>query len=61
MNTTWKITKIEDGKAVASVEGVNQQNAVEAIRNAMYGRDPLANIRTAAIEQHDTREEALAA
>ena len=51
MNTTWKITKFEDGEAVASVEGVNHQNAVEAIRNAMYGYDPLADIRIAAPQE----------
>ena len=41
-NTTWKITTLKHGKAVASVEGVSHENAVAAIQNAMYGRDPLA-------------------
>jgi hypothetical protein len=44
MNSTWKITTLKDGEAVASVEGVSQENAVLAIRNAMYGRDPLADV-----------------
>ncbi|HEV7564022.1 MAG TPA: hypothetical protein VGO24_11045 [Solirubrobacterales bacterium] len=43
-NSTWKITTLKDGEAVASVEGVSHKNAVAAIRNAMYGRDPLADV-----------------
>jgi hypothetical protein len=43
-NSTWKITTLKDGEAVASVEGVSHENAVAAIRNAMYGRDPLAGV-----------------
>jgi hypothetical protein len=43
-NSTWKITTLKDGKAVASVEGVSHVNAVAAIRTAMYGRDPLADV-----------------
>ncbi|MDX6625467.1 MAG: hypothetical protein QOE56_456 [Solirubrobacterales bacterium] len=42
--STWKITTLKDGEAVASVEGVSHENAVAAIRNAMYGRDPLADV-----------------
>lgn len=60
MNSTWKITKIEDGKAVASVEGVNHVNAVQAIRRAMNGEDPFGHVETAAVKQQ-AREEALAA
>ncbi len=41
---TWKITSIRDGEAVASVEGVSHANAVRAIQDAMYGRDPLTRI-----------------
>jgi hypothetical protein len=57
MNSTWKITTLKDGEAVASVEGVSQQNAVAAIRNAMYGRDPLTDVakgRVAGEEQVET-------
>ncbi len=43
-NSTWKITTLKDGEAVASVEGVSHENAVAAIRNAMYGRDPLVDV-----------------
>ena len=39
INTTWKITTMDDGKAVSSVEGVSKKNALRAIRNAMYGRE----------------------
>ncbi len=56
-NSTWKITTLKDGKAVASVEGVSQDNAVAAIRNAMYGRDPLADVvsgHIAVTEQTET-------
>lgn len=52
-NSSWKITTLKDGKAVASVEGVSQGNAVAAIRNAMYGRDPLADVVTGT-EQTET-------
>jgi hypothetical protein len=56
-NSTWKITTLEDGQAVASVEGVSRENAVAAIRNAMYGRDPLADVVgphvTISAEQHE--------
>ena len=53
-NSTWKITTLKDGEAVASVEGVSQENAVAAIRNAMYGRDPLAEVSTAGVQHADT-------
>jgi hypothetical protein len=43
-NSTWTITTLKDGRAVASVEGVSHRNAVAAIRNAMYGREPLADV-----------------
>lgn len=43
-NSTWKITTLKDGEALASVEGVSHENAVAAIQNAMYGRDPLADV-----------------
>jgi hypothetical protein len=41
-SSTWKITTLKDGQPVASVEGVSHENAIAAIRTAMYGRDPLA-------------------
>jgi hypothetical protein len=59
MHSTWKITKIEDGRAVASVEGVNQVNAVQAIRRAMHGEDPFGHVQHAVEEP--VRQEALAA
>jgi hypothetical protein len=59
MHSTWKITKIEDGKAVASVEGVNQVNAVQAIRRAMHGEDPFGHVPHAVKEP--VPEQALAA
>lgn len=54
--STWTITTLKDGEAVASVEGVSQDNAVAAIRNAMYGRDPLAGVHSGhvASEQAET-------
>jgi len=61
-NSTWKITSIRDGEAVASIEGVSQENAVAAIRNAMYGRDPLVGIDAANGEvAHDQSETLVAA
>ena len=57
-NSTWKITTLKDGKAVASVEGVSHANAVAAIRTAMYDRDPLADVIgghvTMSAEKHET-------
>lgn len=61
MNTTWKITTLKDGEAVASVEGVSQENAVAAIRNAMYGRDPLAGVSKGHVAQEQTETLAAAA
>jgi hypothetical protein len=54
--STWKITTLKDGEPVASVEGVSQENVVVAIRNAMYGRDPLADVTggQVALEQAET-------
>lgn len=60
MNSTWKITKIEDGEAVASVEGVNRVNAVQAIRRAMHGEDPFGHVQDVAVTE-PARDEALAA
>lgn len=58
-NKTWKITTLKDGKALASVEGVSHENAVTAIQNAMYGRDPLADVSNGPAAQEQA--EALAA
>lgn len=60
-NSTWKITTLKDGEAVASVEGVSQDNAVTAIRNAMYGRDPLAGVATGSVAQEQAETLAAAA
>ncbi|MGV1049611.1 MAG: hypothetical protein ACOYD4_13940 [Solirubrobacterales bacterium] len=60
-NSTWKITTLQDGKAVASVEGVSQDNAVAAIRNAMYGRDPLAHVATGQVAVSEQAETLAAA
>jgi len=60
MHSTWKVTKIEDGRAVASVEGVSQVNAVQAIRRAMQGEDPFGHVPHAVVEE-PAREGALAA
>lgn len=62
-NSTWKITTLEHGKAVASVEGVSHENAVAAIQDAMYGRDPLARIaaRGKVAREQDTGTLAIAA
>jgi hypothetical protein len=60
MHTTWKVTKIEDGQAVASVEGVSHVNAVQAIRRAMHDEDPFGHVKHAVVEQ-PVREQALAA
>jgi hypothetical protein len=45
-NSTWQITSIKEGNAVATVRGVSHENAARAIQNAMYGRDALAEIAT---------------
>ena len=60
-NTTWKITTLKDGKAHASVEGVSHENAVSAIQNAMYGRDPLAGVSEGQVVQEQTETLATAA
>jgi hypothetical protein len=60
-NSTWKITTLEDGEAVASVEGVSHENAVAAIRNAMYGRDPLADVAKGRIAREEQAETVAAA
>jgi hypothetical protein len=41
-NSSWKITTYEDGSPAATAEGLNHEQAVAAIREAMYGTDPLA-------------------
>jgi hypothetical protein len=40
-NRSWKITTYEDGSPAGSAEGLNHEQAVAAIRGAMYGHDPL--------------------
>ncbi|HVO55280.1 MAG TPA: hypothetical protein VMT37_12795 [Solirubrobacterales bacterium] len=63
-NSTWKITTLKDGQDVSSVEGVSQENAVAAIRNAMYGIDPLAGVakgRVASEKQEQVVETVAAA
>lgn len=40
-NRSWKITTYEDGSPAVSAEGLNHEQAVAAIRRAMYGHDPL--------------------
>ncbi len=41
-NSSWKMTTYENGSPVATVDGLNHEQAVAAIRDAMYGSDPLA-------------------
>lgn len=41
MHSSWTITEIEDGHAVATVKGVSRQDAVSAIHRAMYGEEAL--------------------
>lgn len=60
-SSTWKVTTLKDGEAVASVEGVSQENAVAAIRNAMYGRDPLAGVAKGQVAQEQAETVAVAA
>ena len=40
--SSWKITTYEDGSPAATAEGLNHEQAVAAIREAMYGSDPLS-------------------
>jgi hypothetical protein len=40
-NSSWKITTYENGSPAATSEGLNHEQAVTAIRAAMYGSDPL--------------------
>jgi hypothetical protein len=40
-NSSWKITTYENGSPAATAEGLNHEQAVAAIREAMYGSDPL--------------------
>jgi aerobic-type carbon monoxide dehydrogenase small subunit (CoxS/CutS family) len=60
-NSTWKITTLKDGEAVASVEGVSHENAVAAVQNAMYGRDPLAGVTQGDVAQEQAETLAAAA
>jgi hypothetical protein len=41
MHSSWTITEIEDGNAVATVRGVSRSDAVAAIQRAMYGEEAL--------------------
>jgi hypothetical protein len=53
-NSTWKITTLKDG--------VSRENAVAAIRNAIYGRGPLAGVPvTGHVAQERTEAVAAAA
>jgi hypothetical protein len=40
-NRSWKITTYEHGSPAGSAEGLNHEQAVAAIRGAMYGHDSL--------------------
>lgn len=40
-NSSWKITTYENGSPAGTAEGLNHEQAVAAIREAMYGSDPL--------------------
>jgi hypothetical protein len=40
-NASWKITTYENGSPTATAEGLDHEQAVAAIREAMYGSDPL--------------------
>lgn len=39
-NRSWTFTSIEDGQPVETVHGLSHDEAVEAIRAAMYGSAP---------------------
>jgi hypothetical protein len=41
MHSSWTITEIEDGNAVATVKGVSREDAVAAIYRAMRGEGVL--------------------
>lgn len=41
-NSSWKVTTYENGSPAATAEGLNHEQAVSAIREAMYGSDPFA-------------------
>ena len=41
MQKSWTITEIEDGEAVATVNGVSREDAISAIYRAMRGESPL--------------------
>ena len=42
-NSTWNVTTYSHGTAVGSKEGLDHVEAVAAIRQAMYGHDPLTD------------------
>lgn len=60
-NSSWKITTYENGSPAATAEGLNHEQAVAAIREAMYGSDPLSEGTSfgrplaAARAQHESR------
>jgi hypothetical protein len=43
MNSLWNVTTYRDGDPVGRAHGLNHQEAVVAIRRAMYGHDPLTD------------------
>ncbi|HEX2708866.1 MAG TPA: hypothetical protein VHM66_12750 [Solirubrobacterales bacterium] len=42
-NSTWNITTYSDGKAVGAAQGLSHDEAIAAIRQAMYGHDLLTD------------------
>lgn len=62
-NSSWKVTTYENGSPAETAEGLNQDQAVAAIREAMYGgSDPFTEgstsfgrAQSAARTQHDSR------
>ena len=47
MDNTWTIKKIHDGEAVEVTTGASREDALDAIRTAMYGEaDPFGKAVT---------------
>lgn len=42
-NSTWNVTTYSDGNPVGTAQGLDHDQAVVAIRQAMYGYDPLTD------------------
>jgi hypothetical protein len=60
-NRSWSFTSIEDGRPVETLRGLSHDEAVEAIRAAMYGGAPALREIAARKNEEDRAATPLAA